>query len=250
MIKLLQKILGHIFIMLFHLVTDPNHFKNIIISNTKKKIETLKSITFKSLLESTKNTFNNIFTCYNTFFKFLFTLFKFLWHLNAVLGVGIVIYFNPFSQFLDFYDKFLIWINTFNTPMIIWIKSNLIRLTNWLDSINPETKISNIKTKEVKSSIFSNIFELFDSMDIYSKIALSILAGNSIIVSCLISIIFIFYGNLIIEKYQIEKKYPNLFRIINLRRKFQKYYLITSISYIFIVTLTQIIFCIHILSTQ
>nr|YP_025887.1 plasmid hypothetical protein 1 [Moniliophthora perniciosa]AAQ74288.1 plasmid hypothetical protein 1 [Moniliophthora perniciosa] len=134
------------------------------------------------------------------------------------------------------------------------IELSLIEITKSSEQIKKESQIIekidvDLSDEEVKSSIFSNIFELFDSMDVFSKIALSILAGNSVIVSCLISIIFIFYGNLIIEKYQIEQKYPNLFRIINLRRKFQKYYLITSISYIFIVTLTQIIFCIYILST-
>jgi hypothetical protein len=48
--------------------------------------------------------------------------------------------------------------------------------------------------------------------------------GKSVIFSALISIIFIFYGNILIEKYDLENRYPRLAKLIQLRQKFQKYY--------------------------
>ena len=72
---------------------------------------------------------------------------------------------------------------------------------------------------------------MFDNFDIYSKIAISILLINSVILSNLISIGFIFFGNYLLKKFNIENKYPSLKKIIELRLKFQQFYLILNLSY-------------------
>jgi len=83
--------------------------------------------------------------------------------------------------------------------------------------------------KDLKeSSVFDfNIFahiDWFEGLNGIKKLAVSMILGKSVIFSALISIIFIFYGNVLIEKYEIENKYPKLAKLIQLRRKFQKYY--------------------------
>jgi hypothetical protein len=71
---------------------------------------------------------------------------------------------------------------------------------------------------------------------------------NSAIISGLISIVFIFYGDYLINKFQLEIKFPKLAKIIQLRRKFQKYYLILSILLILSGSLSQIIFSLIVLT--
>ena len=98
-----------------------------------------------------------------------------------------------------------------------------------------------------KSFIFSNILEKFDTLDAFGKIAVALLILKSTLVSAIISIIFIFYGDFLIKRYNIEIKYPKLAEIIKLRQKFNKYYLIWSLFIVVSVILVEIIFCLFIL---
>ena len=88
---------------------------------------------------------------------------------------------------------------------------------------------------------------MFDNFDIYSKIAISILLINSVILSNLISIGFIFFGNYLLKKFNIENKYPSLKKIIELRLKFQQFYLILNLSLIFFGIFVQIAFALFVL---
>jgi hypothetical protein len=71
---------------------------------------------------------------------------------------------------------------------------------------------------------FSSILNWFEGLNGIKKIAACLILGKSIIFSALVSIIFIFYGNILIERYDLIKNYPKLAKIIQLRQKFQKYY--------------------------
>jgi hypothetical protein len=106
---------------------------------------------------------------------------------------------------------------------------------------------SNIDEDTNKSFMFSGLIENYEKLDFMGKIALGLLLLNYVLISSLISIIFIFYGDYLIKNYQIEVKYPKLAKIISLRRKFQKYYLIMDSLIIISVILIEIIFCIAIL---
>ena len=99
----------------------------------------------------------------------------------------------------------------------------------------------------VKNNSVLNPIELFENLDIYDKISLSLLYLNSVIISGLISIIFIFYGDYLINKFQLETRFPKLAKIIQLRRKYQQYYLILSILFILSGSLSQIIFSLMVL---
>ena len=79
------------------------------------------------------------------------------------------------------------------------------------------------KSNILNLDLFSNL-EWFEGLNGIKKIAVSMIIGKSVIFSALVSIIFIFYGNILIEKYDLINKYPRLATIIQLRQKFQKYY--------------------------
>lgn len=110
-----------------------------------------------------------------------------------------------------------------------------------------ETVLDDIGIDIGKSSIL-NPLSFIESFEVIDKIAICILLLNNVILSGLISIVFVFYGDILIEKFQLEEKYPRLATIIKLRRKFQRYYLLLSILFILVASLSQIIFSIVVLT--
>jgi hypothetical protein len=54
------------------------------------------------------------------------------------------------------------------------------------------------------------------------------------ILTCLISILFAFYGNFLLDKFSLEKRYPKLSGIIKLRIKLQNYYILINTLFIVI----------------
>ena len=120
------------------------------------------------------------------------------------------------------------------------VEADNIKETN-LGSADPNSEII------VEKTIF-NPFNLFENLDIFEKIAVSLLFSNSVIISSLISIVYIFYGDILLEKFNLEQRYPKLAHLINLRRKFQRYYLFLAVLFIFISSLSQILFCLTVLN--
>jgi hypothetical protein len=102
----------------------------------------------------------------------------------------------------------------------------------------------------IKKAIDKNKFlpDNFDYKNIYENITNDQLGGiglilfSQVILVSAISIIFVFFGEYLIQRYEIEKKYPKLAKFIQLRRKFQKYYLILNILYILLIALILFIF--------
>ena len=107
--------------------------------------------------------------------------------------------------------------------------------------------------KDLKESSVFN-FNIFTSMDWFEglngikKLAVCLILGKGVIFSALLSVIFIFYGNILIEKYDLENKYPRLAKIIQLRRKFQKYYFNYYCFLILLVVFSETIFALTILT--
>jgi hypothetical protein len=87
----------------------------------------------------------------------------------------------------------------------------------------------------------------FEGLNGIKKIAVSLIISKSVVLSALISIIFIFYGNILIEKYDIENKYPKLAKLIQLRQKFQKYYFNYYCGLIMLVIITEVAFALALL---
>ena len=92
------------------------------------------------------------------------------------------------------------------------------------------------------------IWDFFESINIFKRIALSLLLLKGVILSSIFSLIFILYGDYILKKYNIESRYHKIAKIIQLRRQFQRYYMILSILMIIFVCIIEIIFSLTILS--
>jgi organic radical activating enzyme len=100
----------------------------------------------------------------------------------------------------------------------------------------------------IKSSILNNIFEDFDTLSGIKKLAVALLLLNSSLVSSLISITVVLYGDYLVEKYKLKERFPKFAKIIEFRQKLKKYSLYLDIIAILIVILTQVIFSLAILS--
>jgi hypothetical protein len=101
--------------------------------------------------------------------------------------------------------------------------------------------------KDLKESSIFNInilysIDWFEGLNGIKKIAVFMILGKSVIFSALLSIIFNFYGNILIEKYDLENRYPRFYKLIQLRRKFQKYYFYYSCFLIILIILIDISF--------
>ena len=137
--------------------------------------------------------------------------------------------------------------------------SNII---NSSQSSNPdENSVEVNKSEEIiknedikKSSIFNlwdsgNSEEWFNNLTIIKQIAATLILSHTIAISALINIIFIYYGDFLIKKYNLEERYPKLNKIILYRKKFSQFYFLNSCFFIFIICIVYIFFGISILST-
>lgn len=95
--------------------------------------------------------------------------------------------------------------------------------------------------------LFSDLLELLDKYEGFGKIFISLLIFKYLIIGSCLSILFIIYGNYLIEKFNIQSKYPKIYKILVLRIKYQKYYLIMNISFILIVCITEAILIFYLL---
>lgn len=81
-----------------------------------------------------------------------------------------------------------------------------------------------------------------------SKFSVFLLFSNYGILSAITSIIYIIYGDYLINKYHLENKFPKLAKLILLRKKYQSYILIFSSLIIIIISLTQVALAIFVLT--
>lgn len=105
----------------------------------------------------------------------------------------------------------------------------------------PQTKIQD-------SSIYSDLFAEFHSLNGIKQMAVSLLLLKSALFSSFISIIFIFYGDYLINKYNLEVRFPKVANIIKLRKKYTRYYLISNFLFIFIIILAEVVFSLFLLT--
>ena len=87
-------------------------------------------------------------------------------------------------------------------------------------------------------NIFDSVTNLYYNLNLVETLSLLHISGFIVITLSMLSILNIFYGDKIINYFSLEEKYPKLVKIIQLRRKFQQYYLLTEFSLIFVVIIT------------
>ena len=110
-------------------------------------------------------------------------------------------------------------------------------LSKILDEIN---KGSGSGTKYL-----SDVSDFLSSLTFEQTVAIVNITGCLAIIISLISLFSIFYGNILIDRFQLEKSYPKVARFIQWRRKFQFYY--SLIDFILIFTVASIIIYINLL---
>jgi hypothetical protein len=71
--------------------------------------------------------------------------------------------------------------------------------------------------------------EYLTTLNVHQLGALVNLLISGVILSCIISITFIFTGEFLIKRFDLENRYPKLAKFIKLRRKFQNFYFIINI---------------------
>ena len=110
----------------------------------------------------------------------------------------------------------------------------------------------NIDTNVDLSNIQENniLGPLYDFIDSYQKMlstlsteqlgCLSNGLGFILVFSAFTSIVTILFGEYIINKLQLETKYPKLARFIQIRQKFNKYFIIYNIIFIYFVLIAFI----------
>lgn len=91
----------------------------------------------------------------------------------------------------------------------------------------------------------SDLSDFLSSLTFEQTVAIVNISGCIAIIISLISLIIIFYGNILIDSLQLEKRYPRIARFIQWRRKFQMYYSI--IDFIIIFSVSAIIIYINLL---
>nr|UEV87025.1 hypothetical protein [Grifola frondosa] len=83
----------------------------------------------------------------------------------------------------------------------------------------------------------NDLLSIFSSLSYEENLAIIHLSGSISILLSLLSIIFIFYGNIIIDYLQLEVRFPKLAKFIQLRRKFQQFYLFINILIISVISI-------------
>jgi hypothetical protein len=88
-----------------------------------------------------------------------------------------------------------------------------------------------------KSQYFDSLQSIIDGFNYEQNLAMSNILGSMFIIFSLISIISIFYGEKLIIFFDLENRFPKIAKFIQMRRKFQQYYLLLNIGLILIVLL-------------
>lgn len=103
---------------------------------------------------------------------------------------------------------------------------------------------------EEKSKFIGSYFsEYYSNLDLTSQMAISVLVLNQAMLSALSTIVFIYYGDILIRRLNLEVRWPRLAKLINLRRKFQSYYFFISILIIASISVGEILICIKVLTS-
>lgn len=95
--------------------------------------------------------------------------------------------------------------------------------------------------------IITELLNQFETLDGITKLGFILIWNNSFILWCLFSIILNKYADNLMDKFNLEARFPKLAILIRYRKKLTKFYLVSNYVLIILVCLTNIIFGISIL---
>jgi hypothetical protein len=123
------------------------------------------------------------------------------------------------------------------------VENTNVEIHNMYESVNTkfDSFINKVNTllnnSGNKSQYLDSLQSIIDGFNYEQNLAMSNILGSMFIIFSLISIISIFYGDKLIIFFDLEKRFPKIAKFIQIRRKFQQYYLLMNISLIIIVLL-------------
>ena len=79
-------------------------------------------------------------------------------------------------------------------------------------------------------------YDFLDSLTLFEESAFLNIFIYILILLCIFSIMSVFFGNELIKYFKLEQRFPRLAIFFTLRTKFQRYYLMWNILYIFIIS--------------
>jgi hypothetical protein len=132
------------------------------------------------------------------------------------------------------------------TDKIQEVENTNVEIHNMYESVNTKfdsfinkvnTLLNNSGGGADKSQYLDSLQSFFDGFNYEQNLALSNILGSMFIIFSLISIISIFYGDKLIIFFDLENRFPKIAKFIQIRRKFQQYYLLMNIGLIIIVLL-------------
>jgi hypothetical protein len=117
-------------------------------------------------------------------------------------------------------------INTVNNTMKD-INSELLELFNKIDDC--------VKNNLIDLDVFNQMQSYINNLNVFQTLALSHLFAIILIFLLLIDLMSIYFSDYLLEKFNIKNKYPRICKILEIRRKFQKFYLIKDLIIIIII---------------
>lgn len=121
--------------------------------------------------------------------------------------------------------------------------NNLLNVTNTAEST----------IKEFDNSIFlpalwaGDLVDNFNHLSAMEQLCVSLLLGNAVLFSMLINIISLYYGNYLINKFNLLEKYPKLYYFIQYRKNLERYYYIYSVIMALLIMSIQVLFSLAVL---
>jgi hypothetical protein len=106
------------------------------------------------------------------------------------------------------------------------INSELLELFNKIDDC--------VKNNLIDLDIFNKMQTYINSLNYFQSLALSHLFAIILILILLIDLMSIYFSDYLLERFNIEDKYPRIYKLLKLRRKFQRFYLIKDLIIIII----------------
>ena len=115
-----------------------------------------------------------------------------------------------------------------------------------------ESKILKMINEDIdikKNSIFyfDEWWANFESLSGIPKLVCIMLLSNYLILWCILGIITGFYGNYLLERFNLEDRFPKLAFFIKYRKKISKYYILSNFLMIILICLMNLIFGISII---
>jgi hypothetical protein len=108
------------------------------------------------------------------------------------------------------------------------VKVVLDKIISKLEDINKSNKFIDGSAAAQLTDYITKFQDYMSSLNIIEQGALAHIIVNILLLSCIFDIIIILIGNIILDKLDIENKYPRIAKFIKYRRQYQKYNLILT----------------------